>query len=494
MKRLIYILLFSFSCLGFVSCNGNTAADPDEETPAGDDGNTPDENPSIDEEGPSDTDADDGIADGDEDIDIDMPDIDEGDDEAEEEVVTVSPEIVSFEAGEECVKPDTRVTLSWETENADAVYLGSTEVSASGEKNVRPFFETTYTLTAVNGSETTSRTVSIYFKEASTAYQTTEETFDAGGIDLLSSSGDGTLLILSNGKVYKGSFGEDFVRLTPNSSVSQWSVLAIDPVDSDIIYAGTTGRIYRSSNGGESWPDVIPVRRNNVDLAINTVYSSPADPEMVYIGFEGGGFVLDAERGTLDLISDLNTESIRRFASDADCVVAATKSDLFVSFNEGDSWSETDAANWGEIHSIDIFDGTLYVSAEKGLYSVSIDSISDPSWEKMEGLDGPVYQILVREEALFPEGIRGLAHFTVFSPFQTGVVYAATGEGIYRGLGDEWERVSAEEAHWIFDDGDPVAVSDSALTAIDRTIVYSNDCPNQPSAHTISAGPLKFPL
>ncbi|MBI2339683.1 MAG: hypothetical protein HYU99_04865 [Deltaproteobacteria bacterium] len=499
MRKVVIFFLVISPLAGFVSCGNDATAESDQQDPdegEGDGGGGgSDEDPSIDEEEPSGSDTDDGITGDDEDVDIETPDIDEGDDEGgEEEVVTVSPEIVSFEAGEECVKPNTRVTLSWETENAAEVYLGNEAVETSGRKKVRPFFETTYTLTALNGDETDSATVSIYFKEASVAYETDEESFGGGEIDAVSSSDDGTLLVLAEGKVYKGKFGDDFSKLTPNSSVSKWSAVNIDPTDSDILYAGTTGRIYRSSNGGSSWPDVVPVRRNNVDLDLNVIYTSPANPDLVYIGFEGGVFVLDTDRQTLELASDLNTESIRHFAADQDCVVAATKSGIFMSFNEGDSWREKDAAGWGEIHSLDIFNGVLYVSAEKGLYYAETDTLSNPSWEKEEGLDGPVYQALARQEPIFMGGVGGLVRFAASSFFEPWVIYAATEDGVYRGSNGEWEEVSADPAYWIIEDEDPVSVSDSALTSVEQTIVYSDECPNQPSIHTISADPVKFPL
>lgn len=498
MKRFIFILLFSFSCIGLVSCGGGTTTDPDDEASDGDSGgDTPDdESPSIDEDGSSnsdtdtDTDIDDGMTDTDEDIDVETPDIDEGgeeegeDDEGEE---IASPKILSFSAGEQCIRPGSKVTLTWETGHAAEVYLGSTLVAASGSKKVRPFFETTYTLTAVNGDETESKNVSIYFKEASIAYETSEYPFGGGEIDALSSSDDGTLLILSEGKVYQGRFGDDFSKLTPNSSVSEWNVVEIDPADSGILYAGTTGRVYRSTNGGDSWPDVIPIRRNNVDLDLNVVYASPADPDLVYIGFEGGGFVLDTDRNTLELKSDLNTESVRHFAADSDCVIAATKSGIFASFNEGDSWREKDAAGWGEIHSLDIFNGTLYVSAEKGLYSAPTDSLSDPSWEKMEGLNGPVYQALVRGESFSFASGRGFAGLRLTTPFPRPVLYAAAETGLYRQSGDVWEKVADGEAYWILDDDEPIAVSEESMSRVERAVVYSEDCPNQPRTHTISS-------
>src|SRR3989338_4466768 len=146
MRRLIFILLFLFSSIGFISCGDGTPADPDEEIPGE---RTPDDkSPSIDEEEPSDSnaDADDGITDDGEDVDVETPDVDEGNDEEEEGEVAVSPRIASFASSKNCVVPGSKVTLNWETENAEAVYLNSTPVEASGSKTVWAFLEVTPTL------------------------------------------------------------------------------------------------------------------------------------------------------------------------------------------------------------------------------------------------------------------------------------------------------------------------------------------------------------
>lgn len=195
--------------------------------------------------------------------------------------------------------------------------------------------------------------------------------------------------------------------------------------------------------------------------------------------------------------SDLNTQSIRHFAADSDYVIAATKSGIFVSSNDGGSWKEKSAKDWGEIHSLDIFNGVLYVSADKGFYYVETDTLSNPSWEKEEGLDGPVYQILARQEQRFiGGGVGRLMQFAASPFFEPWVIYAATKDGVYRGSEDEWEEVSADQTQWIFEDEDPIAVTQTSLTKIERTVVYSEDCPHQSAAMSIpnflSNAPLPF--
>ncbi len=62
--------------------------------------------------------------------------------------------------------------------------------------------------------------------------------------------------------------------------------LAIDPRNSEILYAGSDRRVYRSENGGVSWKKVLSLRGN--DRRIRCIYVDPSDSKTVLVGADNG--------------------------------------------------------------------------------------------------------------------------------------------------------------------------------------------------------------
>jgi len=393
----------------------------------------------------------------------------------DDEVILPTPEISSFTMSQDCVVPGSTVTLNWETTDAEEVYLDDVLVGSSGATLVSFSSDTTYTLRAVYRDEEVTQDISGYVKERILVNEAIEEdlgnAFGDGEIDDIQASDDGTLLSLSEGEIFKGEIGENFTRLNPNSNVSEWKAVAIDPEDSSLLYGGTDGRVYGSKNGGSSWPDIYPLRVSGSDVELNTIYVSPVDPDIVYFGFDGGAFKYDASKKSLDLMTGLNAEDIRHFVEDEDKLVASSRSSIFVSSNGGNSWNDKGDMGGGKIHSLDIYDGTLYVSAKEGLYQVETSDlgVSNPNWDKMGALDGPVYQALVRSEWV--------------GKSIGDVVYAATKNGVYKNTNSSWKEYNTDGSYeWLLEDidGGLIAVSDSSLNSFQSTFQYSDTCPGQP--------------
>ena len=63
--------------------------------------------------------------------------------------------------------------------------------------------------------------------------------------------------------------------------------IAIDPDDTDVIYAGTRwGGVYKSINGGKDWKEINEGLKDN---SILTLLISPQNPDIIYAGTWGNG-------------------------------------------------------------------------------------------------------------------------------------------------------------------------------------------------------------
>ncbi|MDO8519807.1 MAG: hypothetical protein Q7T11_06550 [Deltaproteobacteria bacterium] len=360
-----------------------------------------------------------------------------------------SPKIRFFTVTPSCITPGTRVTLSWHVVDANVVTLDGVSVPALGEKRVIVKTQKTFSLMAIHkGRKPVQRKSTVYLETLLPVDHLITEPFDQGEIDDLHASDDGTLVILSGDEIYLGTEG-NFDRLTPRDLGSGWTAASIDPDDPDILYAARAGRVYRSQNGGESWPDVIPVRRNNRDLTVNTLHPSG---DHLFIGFAGGAFQVNMEEPALDLMTGLNTEDIRMFGAEENRVVASDGSSFFSSLNQGGSWITLRRGDWDEIRSLEVHDGDYYASTDEGLFTYE-----ENDWQKMGDLSS-VHQ----------------------ARFIDGTLYAASDEGVFRFEEEEWINLFPEPAFRVYEDYQIKAASDSAFFSLETEWEYSGFCPAQP--------------
>jgi photosystem II stability/assembly factor-like uncharacterized protein len=74
--------------------------------------------------------------------------------------------------------------------------------------------------------------------------------------------------------------------------------LAVDPIDSNTLYAGTNGGVFKSTNGGTTWSAV------NTGLTTRIVYTLAIDSTMLYAGtWYGGVFALQHRARTSRALS-----------------------------------------------------------------------------------------------------------------------------------------------------------------------------------------------
>jgi len=128
-----------------------------------------------------------------------------------------------------------------------------------------------------------------------------------------------------------------------NSGLGNLNVnsIAIDPLDSQTIYAGTNGGLYKSINGGNNW--------SLLGLSSRTIYSIAIDPtntQIIFLGTDDDIYkTLDGglnwnhynlailNRYVLSIAIDLNNSQT---------IYAGTNGGLYKSTNGGSSWSQKD--------------------------------------------------------------------------------------------------------------------------------------------------------
>lgn len=111
----------------------------------------------------------------------------------------------------------------------------------------------------------------------------------------------------------------------PTNIGGRISDLAINPVDSDLVYAGgATGGVFKSTDGGWNW---FPVFDDQAVLPIGDIALDPVNPDVVYVGtgepngghnnFSGGGVYKSTDGGTSWTLLGLeNTHAIGRIVVD----------------------------------------------------------------------------------------------------------------------------------------------------------------------------------
>lgn len=338
--------------------------------------------------------------------------------------VSTFPSIVSFTVNSSCVSPNEMFTLSWQTQNTDQVQIDGNRVNASGQWMTNIPSSRVFTLRAFKGNQIASRTLWVNTRTATSSVGATSVPFTLGAVDAVSASRDGTTLVLSGSAIYKGTVGGNFARVNPNPLIPSWLEIAIDPQNSSILYAATTGSLYRSADGGATW-NVYFLRRNNSNVEPLAIYPSPTIANHVYVPFSGGVFRVDLGLGHPVLLPGLNFSAVREmiyhFVASPPKLLAAGTEKIYTPTNG--TWNALSTPDWGTIHSLNAWNGKFYVSAENGLYSAPWNLAG--SWsQEMPGL------VLATAES-------------------GGQFYALTSEGVMTQAASGWTLVKGLDADWI---------------------------------------------
>lgn len=160
----------------------------------------------------------------------------------------------------------------------------------------------------------------------------------------------------------------------PLSYYGAWvEAVAVDPVRSTTVTAGTTSGIYRTGDGGERWSLVSPAR-------VNVLAADPSNSSIIYGAQVGGGILKSIDDGNTWLPSGLEQEKVSTIAIDPanpSTLYAGTSAGrVFRSANGGRTWVALDIGlEASPVHKLVIDPTGLRLSAAtpRGVYRYQHD-------------------------------------------------------------------------------------------------------------------------
>lgn len=119
------------------------------------------------------------------------------------------------------------------------------------------------------------------------------------------------------------------------------NALVIDPVDSNVVYAGTTKGLFRTADGGELWERI---GQNLPDPFVSSILVHPTEPARLYIGGPAGVWKsLDSGKTWQAINSGLASLNIRSLAmsprNSDEVYVGTNGSGLYRSTDAGATWA-----------------------------------------------------------------------------------------------------------------------------------------------------------
>jgi len=216
-------------------------------------------------------------------------------------------------------------------------------------------------------------------------------------------------------------------------SISGVTFIAIDPSNTDRIFAATFDGLYLSTDKGVNWTMVYqgtgPTKSAVISLAID-----PSNPDTVYAGtLKGINKSMDGGKTWQPASGRINNEVINFIAVhpfDSQVILAATQKDgIFKSADSGDTWTQVySIANANNVHCVAFAPSnpaTIYAGTESGIY---LSKDGGANWENITGL-----------------GLSSpLIHYLLVSPTDEKTAYAATLGGVYGtdDMGKHWRKLT----------------------------------------------------
>jgi len=258
-------------------------------------------------------------------------------------------------------------------------------------------------------------------------------------------------LIILASIIFSGSAFSDekWENVTGSIKDLNLSAIAIDPADSNIVFVGSSKRLYKSTDSGENWKDIFTVYGNG---RINFIVIDKRDSETIYIATSNGLFkTVDSGNTWRRIFKGIGNEekqvtSIAIHPFNSGMVYAGTKKGLFVSKNNGDNW-RTLAGNI-EVNFVAIsptHPDIFYIAAAKGIFRTTD---SGKHWEKVfiakqengeiEDSDDDNSEV---EEQKGSKGINCVA----ISPLNSNKIYLGTKRGVFisKDAARTWQKMSS---------------------------------------------------
>jgi len=250
------------------------------------------------------------------------------------------------------------------------------------------------------------------------------------------------LFIATNDAVYKTrDGGATWIPITEGLGHARVLSLAVHPINTSTIYAGTLGdAVYRSVDGGNRWSIVNAGLKEHVTV-VNAFIFHPREPETILAGTTVGFFKTLNDGMMWDEMPIKGMDSVYVVSAaldptDTNILYAGTSGGVFKTVNGGRTWHES---NNGLIHlepgtalsmgvNALVMDPvkttTLYAGTTRGAFK-STDGAT--SWTKMQEGMG---EIFVASLLIHPT-----SQNTIFAGTQAGVFRSADG-------GDHWAALN----------------------------------------------------
>lgn len=234
--------------------------------------------------------------------------------------------------------------------------------------------------------------------------------------------------------------GESWLRLglpDPQNLIPRDLPLAVSPADPDVVYAGLTGSVAKSTNGGRRWE----VHGNLVCMVTRRLLIDPREPSTLYAS---GGFYTTG------------------------CGLQPTACSLWRSLDAGESWECTREGlpgSGGDVLGIDPFTSAVYVEAPQDLWKSTDRGNTwtlvypglNPSSALVASARTPGTYYIGRQGEVgrsrdsgqtwqfFSTGLptQSSVHVVVLDPTDDDVLYAGLDEGVFKSTdaGETWSRL-----------------------------------------------------
>lgn len=132
--------------------------------------------------------------------------------------------------------------------------------------------------------------------------------------------------------------------LTSNLNDLDLNSVAVNPQNSDIVYCGSSKAVYKSSDRGESWKQVLGIRGEAA--RVNFISLHPRDPHLIFAATENGLFKSNNAGANWRKIfsgigdSERNVLSLALHPQNYQEIYIGTQGGLFWSVDGGDSWNK----------------------------------------------------------------------------------------------------------------------------------------------------------
>ncbi|HAP01639.1 MAG TPA: hypothetical protein DCQ93_06915 [Bacteroidetes bacterium] len=195
----------------------------------------------------------------------------------------------------------------------------------------------------------------------------------------------------------------------PDNIGGRFNVMAINPVDNNIMYAGcSTGGIFKTTDGGTTW---YPVFDSQPYLSIGCITLDPDDPNIIYVGtgdvnisgypFIGDGIYKSTDGGAnwihLGLTNERIISEIKINPTNTQIIYAGTMGLPYVMNSERGLYKSVDGgANWNQVlyvnDSTGVIDLEMDYNNPNTLYAATWNRIRNNHQSIWHGVDAHIYK------------------------------------------------------------------------------------------------------